>query len=709
MDCARKRLVSYCTVGITFLLLVSSSWAQDPQEADSTFHFKFSPDSLFLNVGDEVDVTIQYLDDENNVQPMSFFLYSRGSDRQARRALKITPRRSDPTGSVTAKVKAYLPGSFTLTARTVAPRDERMQAGIPVTVAFPPLDRITFINPQEKLYTGTTFAYRTKVFDTANLERKEVDVQLTSSKPEIASLDPFGNLTAHKSGTVSLIAKCEGLESRLDIQVKSDPVKSLELSSDLLEARTGDVIHFKAVAKNKRGETVTDALIHYAFVAKPMDNLAPAASGQIEDDGRFVAETPGLYTIIANSGSHMQKTTVRIVPRNVRQKIEIVGHGAVLKVRTSDLWVWEGVDGRDYAITGTWNANGEAYFWDVTDPSKMTIIDTITVDARTVNDVKVSEDGRIAVISREWASNRRNGIVILDISNPYDVKILSTYDDELTGGVHNLFIYANHVYAVNNGRRYDIINIEDPTNPHRVGRFELDTPGHSVHDVWIQDGIAYSSNWQDGLQLVDIGTAATGGPFKKYEEVPMPELNSPFFANGSPSNPVQFANYEYPSGWNHAAFPFYSKSTNKFYVLAGDEARPSENIYAKGLRDRIPGTMTGWIHFVDFTDPKNSHEAARYQVPNGGSHNYWVEDDILYAAFYQGGFRVVDLSGELMGDLYRQGREIASFLPTHADGFIPNAPMVWGPQPHKGTIFLADMNSGLWAVRLIPNNEGGTN
>ena len=119
--------------------------------------------------------------------------------------------------------------------------------------------------------------------------------------------------------------------------------------------------------------------------------------------------------------------------------------------------------------------------------------------------------------------------------------------------------------------------------------------------------------------------------------------------------------------------------------------------------------MTGWIHFVDFTDPKNSHEAARYQVPNGGSHNYWVEDDILYAAFYQGGFRVVDLSGELMGDLYRQGREIASFLPTHADGFIPNAPMVWGPQPHKGTIFLADMNSGLWAVRLIPNNEGGTN
>ena len=32
----------------------------------------------------------------------------------------------------------------------------------------------------------------------------------------------------------------------------------------------------------------------------------------------------------------------------------------------------------------------------------------------------------------------------------------------MTGGVHNVFIYDNHVYAVNNGRKYDVINIEDP-------------------------------------------------------------------------------------------------------------------------------------------------------------------------------------------------------------------------------------------------------
>ena len=60
--------------------------------------------------------------------------------------------------------------------------------------------------------------------------------------------------------------------------------------------------------------------------------------------------------------------------------------------------------------------------------------------------------------------------------------------DDMTGGVHNAFIYENHVYAVNNGRKYDIINIDDPKKPFRVGVYELDTPGHSIHDVWIEEG-----------------------------------------------------------------------------------------------------------------------------------------------------------------------------------------------------------------------------
>ena len=87
-------------------------------------------------------------------------------------------------------------------------------------------------------------------------------------------------------------------------------------------------------------------------------------------------------------------------------------------------------------------------------------------------------------------------------------------------------------------------------------------------------------------------------------------------------------------------------------------------------------------------------------MPGAGSHNLWVEGDLLYVGNYNAGLRVVDLSGELMGDLFKQGREIAWFLPADAKGRIPNAPMTWGPQPHKGHVFFTDWNSGLWSVKI---------
>ena len=358
-------------------------------------------------------------------------------------------------------------------------------------------------------------------------------------------------------------------------------------------------------------------------------------------DGRFVANEPGLYTVTASCGPVVSRMTVNAAPRDVQRKVELVGHGTVSDKHTSDFWIWEGVDGRDYAVTGTWGADGTVYFWDVTNPANITKIDSVQVDARTVNDVKISEDGKLCIISREGASNRKNGLVIIDVTNPREVEIISTFTENLTGGVHNLFIYENHVYALSAGQKYYIVNIEDPKNPRIVSKFELDTPGHSIHDVWVVDGIAYSSNWSDGIQLVDVGNGVAGG---------------------SPENPIQFASYIYPSGANHATFPYKSEKTGKFYVIGGDE------IFPYGLNIDGPNIAGGFLHFVDFTDIHNPEEIAKFEVPGAGSHNYWVDGDILYTAFYNGGVRVVDLSGELMGDLNRQGREIGFIMPVTRGG-----------------------------------------
>ena len=684
--------LSQVFIVVTFSATILFSQEESEESSDSLY-FRFVPDSIKLAVGDSATVSIQLLKNDGDLANNAFYTY--GGQRGT---LSVYPRISDSTGVANVLVKAYKPGDLSLNVRSVSSkRLDRVRDEMPVTVPYPPLARIEFDQSTTQLYEGTSVQFIAKVFDEAGLTRNETDLTFVTTNSSIAEFDDFGNLNAKSTGRVRVTAQVDNVTSSINVRVVKNPVRGMELSSSAEEVRTGDVVHFTAKALARSSREVEDAPIYYSYTGIADYGIGLPAAGQMSQDGRFVAETSGLYTIYASSGGYSAQKTIKVVPREVTREIELVGYGLVPDVFTSDLWIWPGIgkhEGKDFAITGTWGADGNTYFWDVTDPKNMTTIDTVNVDARTVNDVKISEDGTVGVITREGASNRKNGFVILDVSDPYNVEILSTFNDDMTGGVHNTFVYDNHVYAVNNGRKYDIINIEDPSNPHRVGVYELKTPGHSIHDVWIVDGIAYSSNWADGVHAVDVGGIA-------YNERNMPMIQAnPLLARagkGSPSNPTPISYKKDPTGRNHAAFPFLSESTGELYIIAGDESFP----FGLGATKNEPSNPRGGFHFVNFTDPDNPEEVAIYQVPEAGSHNLWVKGDTLMAAFYQGGFRILDISGELMGDLYKQGREIAFFLSSNKEGHLPNAPMVWGTQPYKGLIYFADMNSGLYAIRLV--------
>lgn len=676
---------------LCFAILFALNISMGQEKTDiqeNAYSFIFEPDSLSLNVGETAMVKIKFVDLKGNVVQNPFFIFGRPT-----RALESQPRLSDSTGVANVTITAFKPGKLSLSVRSISEkREDRVSATMPVEVPFPEIDRIVFNDPFQSVYTDTYVNFSTQVFDQANLKREDANVTLSSSNTDVAEVDMLGNLYAKKTGTITLTASVDNVKETVKVKVVKNPVRKINLSASEDQIRTGDVLRFDAKAVNRSGRWVKDAPITFSFTGRAEYGIGLPASAVINAEGKFVAETPGVFTVIAESGGFSARKTVKVVARNVRKKAVKVGHGTVSDVRTSDLWVWPGIGkhkGKDFAVTGTWSANGEAYFWDVTEPEKMHIIDTVTVDARTVNDVKVSENGEVAVITREGASNRKNGFVILDVRDPFNVKITAEYNDDMTGGVHNVFIYDNHVYAVNNGRKYDVINIEDPANPFRVSRYELDTPGHGVHDVWVIDGLAYSSNWADGVHIVDVGAVTIDEKDRSKSRY------NPFLAmagQGSPGNPVKLGEMKDPNGHNHAAFPFISQSSDKFYIITGDE-------YGNEFG------MAGGFHFLDFTNPSSPKETAVYQVPEAGSHNHWVHGDTLLASYYQGGLRVVDISGELMGDIYAQGREIAYFNSRDPEGFAPTT-NVWGTMPYKGLIYFSDMNNGLWAIKLEDETMG---
>jgi hypothetical protein len=110
--------------------------------------------------------------------------------------------------------------------------------------------------------------------------------------------------------------------------------------------------------------------------------------------------------------------------------------------------------------------------------------------------------------------------------------------------------------------------------------------------------------------------------------------------------------------------------------------------------------VRGIAHVLDVTDITKPREVATYSVPEAGSHNIWVFDDVLYMGYYNGGARILDVSGELRGELYNQGREIARYWSGDSKGYRTNLPFAWGAYPYKGVIYVNDVHSGITAIKL---------
>jgi hypothetical protein len=590
-------------------------------------------------------------------------------------------------------VSASAGGSATLIASVVLPADALQQPAtlaVPITVAWPSVASIEVEAISDlTLYAGTRVRYAADAFFANGGRHADPSFSWSTSDATVATVDSRGNVTAHGAGPVTIVASFDGVRGSASIDVPALPASSLEIEGGADQALQGDVLSFEAVLSGSGGQ-VTDAPVSWTVAFQPDDSInAPGAAG-IVNGGKFVGEVPGLYTVMASAGDLLARTTVDVAPREAVQEIEVLGQGSVSDVHTSDLWIYEGNDGRDYAVTGTWGANGWAYFWDVTNPASIVKTDSIHVDARTVNDVKVSPDARYAALSREGASNRRNGAVILDLADPAHPVVVSTFDTNgVTGGVHNMFATEDYLFALAGGDKYVIIDMTDLTNPTYVS--EYNHPDSRVHDVWVHDGIAYSSEWGNGVVVVDVGNGRWGGSIE---------------------NPVFVTNVPYPVGSTHAAFPYFQEETGKFYLFLGDEIMNRQGAAWGGAGlDRIPqpgGTPSvtrGYIHIIDFTDPENPTDVARYEAAEFGTHNLWVEDDMLYVAYYEGGVRTVDVSGELMGNLATQGREVAVYKAFDPNGLAANAPMAWGPQPYKGNLFFSDFNSGLWSVKVMPKGR----
>jgi hypothetical protein len=549
-----------------------------------------------------------------------------------------------------------------------------------VTVSKPHIASITVASLAEPLAVGSSHRLTAIPRNPSGDPRTDIALTWTSESPSIASVDSAGLVHALKPGKAVIRAAGDGSTGETTVTVTKNPVAALIISPASSSAKTGDVVHFSATGKN--GASVP---VEIAWSIRE-------DGAQIWPDGGFVASRPGTYTVLASVGDRAASAGIVVAPRDIARQLDVVGHAMPKDEQFAEEWIWD-----HYAYLSS--ISDKLYIFDIADPAHPQPADPFKVDSRLINDVSVTADGKIGVITREGASNRKNGIVFLDTTDPLHPKKISEYTATVTGGVHSAYVNSHYAYITDDATgSLRVIDFADPKNPKEVARWQVESSGQSqmrvavpteegggftmagryLHDDQVVDGLAYLAYWRDGVVILDVGNGIKGG---------------------SPEHPQFVSQYRfnydelYGSGWLAGAHAVYRY---KNYLFVGDEVFPAS--FSLVSRERI--AVRGIAHILDVRDIYHPREVATYSVPEAGSHNIWVVDDVMYIGYYNGGARVVDVSGELRGELYGQGREIAHFWTGDSQGFRTNLPFAWGVFPYQGLIYINDVHSGLWITRL---------
>jgi hypothetical protein len=589
----------------------------------------------------------------------------------------------DTSGTLIAGSTGVMPLSVVALVAGERPKIERFE----VRLVPGPAARIDVTPAMKTLVPGQRVLLAAKSYSRAGDERRKDTYTWTSSAPGVVRVSGDGLVTAVRPGEATITVATGSARSAIPLRVTASAVTSLDLQPASARVRTGDVVRVAPLAKDARGRTIAGL--------SPTWTMA-GGDGLIEQDGAFVAYQPGRYVINATLGSRTAQAVITVEDRDVRRPVSIVGRLARTEFTTAEVWLHP--NGK-VAYLGSHGGGDRFWSIDISDPARPTIVDSVVMNTRLVNDIMTSEDGTILVATREGAADRRNGIVICSLEDPLHPRVISEFTDGVTAGVHSAYVYTQpkfgtHVYLTNDGTgAVHVIDVNDPAKPRQVAVWK--TPradaGRYLHDVDVRDGLLYGSWWNDGLVILDVGNGIRGG---------------------SPANPVLVSQYKYDlnemyrnveieSGAGHGRGT-HTAWRHRNYVFIADEVYRANPV--KGAKDASADRMYGNLQVIDVSDITRPRAVAWYKPEYGGVHNVWVAGDTLYFGAYDGGFHAFDISGELRGDLMAQGRQIAHVYTADMNGNTKNHPQTWGVvvNPKDGLAYVNDFNNGLWIVRIEP-------
>ena len=321
----------------------------------------------------------------------------------------------------------------------------------------------------------------------------------------------------------------------------------------------------------------------------------------------------------------------------------------------NDIWGYVDGNGNEYAILGSLQ---KVHFINVSNPASPIEVSTVTPGSSSIwRDFKTYGTYAYGV-----ADQGSEGLLVMNLSNlPGSVSLTNQLTSQFTRA-HNIFIDVpnGRLYVAGSNTRnlglwvYDVAT--NPASPSLIGSpilYDFGGPSNSyVHDLYVEDNIAYCSHGYSGLYYYNFSSPAT-----------------PYALGGIPTGAYNHSSWLIPGGQ---------------YLVYAQEV-------PKGMPMVIIDLMDGMSTVASFKEPL----LAPGHMDNT-PHNPFVKGNLIYTSYYEDGvqvFNISNINNPVRVAYYDTEPDNATYSGTDNN---------WGIYPYlpSGNIIASDTEHGLFILQL---------
>ena len=379
--------------------------------------------------------------------------------------------------------------------------------GESVVTVLPAPRRVEVRPAVARLAAGTRLTLAGVAYSAQN-DRRDDPVRFSSSAPRVVSVSADGRLSALAPGRATITARAGAASAPMAVEVIANPVTRLTLEPAGQSVRTGDVVRFQARPTDASGRAVRNVAVRWSMAA-----MSPAGVAQVDDEGAFVAEAPGRYTVSATIGAQTTDAVVDVVPRRVGRGIEVEGRVPIALseapkcgcTRTGSAPICPRL--RTGCTPSTCRSPGAE--------------DRRLDDDQCPHRERRDDDGRRQATASSRARVPRTGRTASWCSMPATPAIPSrspsTRRPSPAGCTRASCTRATFTSPTTRPARCGSSISGTRAHPKEVGRWQTEQTeaGRYLHDIMVVDGLAYLAYWNDGLVILDVGNGMKGGIAEK--------------------------------------------------------------------------------------------------------------------------------------------------------------------------------------------------